>query len=106
MYYTMKQQLTHHAVNGCNMRPGDLLGSGTISGPVRCCVCYLRWGCVCYLRWGCVCFLILLFSPFAAFLRQFLRLLDAIFEHSRFLLALQIHGFRIVAYHSNYRCFY
>ena len=33
-YWTMKQQLTHHAVNGCNMRPGDLLASGTISGPV------------------------------------------------------------------------
>jgi len=32
-YWTMKQQLTHHAVNGCNMRPGDLLASGTISGP-------------------------------------------------------------------------
>ena len=29
----MKQQLVHHAVNGCNMRTGDLLGSGTISGP-------------------------------------------------------------------------
>ena len=34
MYWTMKQQLAHHAVNGCNMRPGDLCGSGTISGPV------------------------------------------------------------------------
>ena len=33
-YWTMKQMLTHHAVNGCNMRPGDLLGSGTISGVV------------------------------------------------------------------------
>uniref|UniRef100_A0AAQ4QU76 Fumarylacetoacetase n=1 Tax=Gasterosteus aculeatus aculeatus TaxID=481459 RepID=A0AAQ4QU76_GASAC len=33
MYWTMKQQLTHHTVNGCNMRPGDLLASGTISGP-------------------------------------------------------------------------
>jgi len=30
----MKQQLAHHAVSGCNMRPGDLLASGTISGPV------------------------------------------------------------------------
>jgi len=29
----MKQQLTHHSIGGCNMRPGDLLGSGTISGP-------------------------------------------------------------------------
>ena len=30
----MKQQLAHHTVTGCNMRPGDLLASGTISGPV------------------------------------------------------------------------
>ncbi|TRY62554.1 hypothetical protein TCAL_09027 [Tigriopus californicus] len=33
MYWTMKQQLAHHSVTGCNMRPGDLLASGTISGP-------------------------------------------------------------------------
>merc|ERR1712071_679497 len=33
MYWTMKQQLAHHTITGCNMRPGDLLGSGTISGP-------------------------------------------------------------------------
>lgn len=33
MYWTMAQQLTHHAVNGCNIRSGDMLGSGTISGP-------------------------------------------------------------------------
>ncbi|KAM5206579.1 fumarylacetoacetase isoform 2-T2 [Hipposideros larvatus] len=33
MYWTMLQQLTHHSVNGCNLRPGDLLASGTISGP-------------------------------------------------------------------------
>lgn len=33
LYWTMDQQLAHHTVNGCNMRPGDLLGSGTISGP-------------------------------------------------------------------------
>lgn len=32
MYWNMKQQLVHHAVTGCNMEPGDLLGSGTISG--------------------------------------------------------------------------
>merc|ERR1711870_211580 len=32
MYYSFAQQLTHHTVNGCSMRPGDLLGSGTISG--------------------------------------------------------------------------
>jgi len=33
MYWSMKQQLTHHTVTGCNLRPGDLLASGTISGP-------------------------------------------------------------------------
>ncbi|EGF81250.1 hypothetical protein BATDEDRAFT_10767 [Batrachochytrium dendrobatidis JAM81] len=32
MYWTFKQQLAHHTVNGCNMRSGDLCGSGTISG--------------------------------------------------------------------------
>jgi len=32
MYWTMKQQLVHHTVSGCNIRPGDLLASGTISG--------------------------------------------------------------------------
>ncbi|XP_029430440.1 fumarylacetoacetase isoform X2 [Rhinatrema bivittatum] len=33
MYWTMKQQLVHHTISGCNVRPGDLLASGTISGP-------------------------------------------------------------------------
>ena len=33
MYWNMAQQLAHHTVNGCNIRGGDLLGSGTISGP-------------------------------------------------------------------------
>ncbi len=32
-YWTVAQLLTHHAVNGCNMQPGDLLGTGTMSGP-------------------------------------------------------------------------
>src|SRR5579862_67320 len=32
MYWTMAQMLTHHASNGCNLRSGDLLGSGTVSG--------------------------------------------------------------------------
>ena len=32
MYWSGPQMLTHHSVTGCNMRPGDLLGSGTISG--------------------------------------------------------------------------
>jgi fumarylacetoacetase len=33
LYWNMAQQLAHHTVNGCNLRPGDLLASGTISGP-------------------------------------------------------------------------
>lgn len=33
LYWSMAQQLAHHTVNGCNVRPGDLLASGTISGP-------------------------------------------------------------------------
>ena len=32
LYWSFAQMLTHHASGGCNMRPGDLLGSGTISG--------------------------------------------------------------------------
>jgi len=32
LYWNMRQQLVHHSVTGCNMQPGDLLGSGTISG--------------------------------------------------------------------------
>ena len=35
MYYSSAQQLAHHASSGCPMRVGDLLGSGTISGPER-----------------------------------------------------------------------
>lgn len=33
MYWNMAQQLAHHTVNGCNIKCGDLMGSGTISGP-------------------------------------------------------------------------
>ncbi len=33
LYWSIAQQVAHHTVNGCNLRPGDLLGSGTISGP-------------------------------------------------------------------------
>lgn len=33
MYWTMEQQLAHHTVNGCNVKIGDMMGSGTISGP-------------------------------------------------------------------------
>lgn len=35
MYYSAAQQLAHHASSGCAMTPGDLLGSGTISGPEK-----------------------------------------------------------------------
>ncbi len=35
MYWTMEQQLAHHTVNGCNMNVGDMLASGTISGPEK-----------------------------------------------------------------------
>jgi fumarylacetoacetase len=35
MYWNMAQQLAHHTVNGCNIRSGDLMGSGTISGPTE-----------------------------------------------------------------------
>ncbi|KAF9350368.1 hypothetical protein BGX34_001262 [Mortierella sp. NVP85] len=35
MYWSFAQQLAHHTVNGCNMRTGDLCGSGTISGPTK-----------------------------------------------------------------------
>jgi len=33
MYWNMCQQLAHHTVNGCNVRIGDMMGSGTLSGP-------------------------------------------------------------------------
>mgnify|MGYP002133086407 FL=1 len=33
MYWTMSQQLTHHTSNGCRVNSGDMMGSGTISGP-------------------------------------------------------------------------
>lgn len=33
MYWTVAQIITHHASGGCNLRPGDLLGTGTLSGP-------------------------------------------------------------------------
>ncbi|HAY33789.1 MAG TPA: fumarylacetoacetase [Ignavibacteria bacterium] len=35
MYWDMCQQLAHHTITGCNMRTGDLLASGTISGPEK-----------------------------------------------------------------------
>ena len=33
MYWNMAQQLAHHTVNGCNVKIGDMMASGTISGP-------------------------------------------------------------------------
>jgi fumarylacetoacetase len=47
LYYYAAQQLTHHASSGCPMTPGDLLGSGTISGPeksMRGSLLELTWG--------------------------------------------------------------
>ncbi|WP_263354678.1 fumarylacetoacetase [Acidicapsa acidisoli] len=32
LYWTIRQLVTHHASNGCNLRPGDLLATGTVSG--------------------------------------------------------------------------
>jgi fumarylacetoacetase len=46
MYWTVAQMVTHHASNGCNLRPGDLLGSGTVSGEgksSRGCLLELTW---------------------------------------------------------------
>jgi len=35
LYWNMRQMLAHHTITGCNLRPGDLLASGTISGPTE-----------------------------------------------------------------------
>jgi fumarylacetoacetase len=35
MYWTVAQLVTHHASNGCNLRAGDLIASGTVSGPAK-----------------------------------------------------------------------
>ncbi len=46
MYWTLAQMVAHHSSNGCNLRAGDLLGSGTISGPEkssRGCLLELTW---------------------------------------------------------------
>lgn len=46
MYWTAAQMTAHHASNGCNLRPGDLLASGTVSGPEkenRGCMLELTW---------------------------------------------------------------
>ena len=46
LYWSVAQQLAHHTINGCNLQPGDLLASGTISGPTeesRGCMLELTW---------------------------------------------------------------
>ncbi len=46
LYWTVAQMLTHHASNGCNLLPGDLLGTGTVSGKdksSRGCLLELAW---------------------------------------------------------------
>ena len=46
MYWTLAQMVAHHTSNGCNLRPGDLLASGTVSGPskdARGCLLELTW---------------------------------------------------------------
>ena len=46
MYWTLAQLLTHHASNGCPLQPGDLLGSGTVSGDTKAsrgCLLELTW---------------------------------------------------------------
>jgi len=47
LYWSQAQQLAHHTVNGCNVRVGDLMASGTISGPDR-----SAWGSLLELCWG------------------------------------------------------
>ncbi len=46
LYWSVSQQLAHHAIGGCNLQPGDLLASGTISGETeesRGCLLELTW---------------------------------------------------------------
>src|SRR5438046_9279152 len=46
LYWSVAQQLAHHTVNGCNLQPGDLVASGTISGSTeesRGCMLELTW---------------------------------------------------------------
>ncbi len=47
MYWSMAQQLAHHTASGCNTRVGDLMGSGTISGPTP-----DSYGCLLELTWN------------------------------------------------------
>jgi fumarylacetoacetase len=46
LYWTLAQMVAHHTSNGCNLRPGDLIASGTVSGPEkenRGCLLELAW---------------------------------------------------------------
>ncbi|XP_073029788.1 fumarylacetoacetase-like [Primulina eburnea] len=47
LYWTITQQLAHHTINGCNLRPGDIFGTGTISGPEP-----ESYGCLLELTWN------------------------------------------------------
>ena len=47
LYWDIRQQLVHHTSNGCPVRTGDILASGTISGPER-----SSWGCLLELSWN------------------------------------------------------
>ncbi|WPR70526.1 fumarylacetoacetase [Flavobacterium sp. NG2] len=47
LYWTMNQQLTHHTSNGCRVNSGDMMGSGTISGPTK-----ESYGSMLELTWG------------------------------------------------------
>lgn len=47
LYWDMKQQIAHHTITGCNLRTGDLLASGTVSGPDK-----NSWGSMLELTWG------------------------------------------------------
>jgi len=47
MYWTLAQMVAHHSSNGCPLRPGDLIASGTISGPEK-----LNRGCLLELSWN------------------------------------------------------
>tara|TARA_B100000902_G_scaffold399329_1_gene469652 strand:+ start:1214 stop:2476 length:1263 start_codon:yes stop_codon:yes gene_type:complete len=47
MYWNMCQQLAHHTINGCNIQAGDLIASGTISGPKE-----SEYGSMLELSWG------------------------------------------------------
>jgi fumarylacetoacetase len=45
-YWTFQQMVAHHTAGGCNLNPGDLLGSGTVSGPEegqRGCLLEITW---------------------------------------------------------------